>query len=164
MDDGELKVYTYKPPREEKERLTLNRLPCIQEVKDQRPLTGWVHGKRATDIEERFARALMSMKFEFWFQVPFSTQFTIPGHEKVVDFIVENGFRYPIEVDGPVWHTIGAERGKDDVREILLNEVFRSIGYMPLQRVAWWRLESQAMADEVVRELFGRKSQISFLE
>ena len=50
------------------------------------------------------------------------------------------------------------ERGKDDVREILLNEVFRSIGYMPLQRVAWWRLESQAMTNEVVSEIFGVRS------
>ena len=157
-----MNVYKYKSPREEKERLALNRLPGIQEVKDQKPLTGWVHGKRATDIEERFARGLTSMKLEFRFQVPFFTRLTILGHEKVVDFVVENGFLYPIEVDGPVWHTIGTERGKDDVREILLNEVFRSIGHMSLQRVAWWRLETQAMADEVVGEMFGRKSQISF--
>jgi hypothetical protein len=159
MDNREMKVYKYKSPREEKERLALSRLQSIQEVKDQKLLTGWVHGKRATDLEERFARGLMSMKLEFWFQVPFSTKLSVPGHEKVVDFVVEDGFRYPVEVDGPIWHTIGTERGKDDVREILLNEVFRSIGYMPLQRVAWWRLESQAMANEVVRNIFGVGSQ-----
>jgi hypothetical protein len=149
------KVYRYKAVREGEERLGLNRLPGIGEVVDPQPLTGWVHGKRATDIEERFARGLRSMLLDFWFQVPFSTRLSVPGREKVVDFVVEKGFRYPVEVDGPMWHTISAEQGKDEVREILLNEVFRFLGYMPLQRVKWWQLESQAMADEVVRELFG---------
>jgi len=155
MDEEKVKVFKYQVPRRVEERLDLNRLPGIKEITDPKPLTGWVHGKQATDIEERFARGLMQMNLEFRFQAPFPVRDSLPGHEMVVDFVVENGFHYPVEVDGPVWHTTGAKQGKDEVREILLNEVFRSLGYMPLQRVKWWQLGNQAMADQVVREKFG---------
>jgi hypothetical protein len=154
MNKQELKEYKYKIPSRREERLDLNRLPRIKEITDPKPLTSWVHGKQATDIEERFARGLMKVNLEFRFQVPFHTRVSLPGQERVVDFVVESGFQYPVEVDGPNWHANTAERARDEVREILLNEVFRSIGYMPLQRVKWWQLESQAMADRVVREIF----------
>ena len=152
---GLIKVYKYKVPSPRRERLQMNRVARIKAEADEVPLTGWVHGKRATDIEERFARALMRMGLDFRFQVPVATRVSLPGHERIVDFIVETGLKIPVEVDGPRGHNNSAQQGMDEVREMLLNEVFRWWGYSPLERVPWWRLNTQEGARILVRELFG---------
>jgi hypothetical protein len=149
-----IKVYKYKVLPQRRERLQLNRVTRIKAEADEIPLTGWVHGKRATDIEERFARALMGIGLDFRFQVPVKTRVSLPGHERVVDFIVETGLTIPVEVDGPRGHNNSAQQAMDEVREMLLNEVFRWWGYSPLQRVPWWRLDTQEGAGTLVREIF----------
>lgn len=152
---GLTKIYKYKVPSPRRERLRVNRVARIKLEADDIPLTGWVHGKQATDIEERFARALMEVGLDFRFQVPVATRVSLPGHERIVDFVVEMGITVPVEVDGPRGHKNNAQQAKDEVREMLLNEVFRWWGYSPLQRIPWWRLNTQEMAGSVVRELFG---------
>jgi hypothetical protein len=79
----------------------------------------------------------------------------VVGGWKVVDFVVRDGIKSPVEVDGPLGHSTAAEQGKDKVREMQLNSVFRERGWRMMRRVKWWRLESQAMADRAVREMFG---------
>jgi len=147
---------TYYQTRGTKQtRLNKNRLKAITIQADPVPLTGLVKGKPATDIEERFARGLVFLGLEFRFQVRFSTVGSLPWQEKVVDFVVQaSGVFQPVEVDGDIGHRTSAQRGRDAIREVLLNEVFLRLGYLPLVRVKWFELESQEMADSVVGALF----------
>ena len=145
----------YQTRRVKQARLNKNRLKTITIQPDPVPLTGLVKGKPATDIEERFARALVSLGLEFRFQMRFSTVGSLPWQEKVVDFVVQaSGVFQPVEVDGDIGHRTSAQRGRDAIREVLLNEVFLRLGYLPLIRVKWFELESQEMSDGVVRRLF----------
>lgn len=147
----------YKYRRKGKPRLAMgvNRLPELTaEPADPVPLSGYVNGVRATNIEERFARALKKHGLRYRFQVRFATAVSLPDHERVVDFVVYHGLRYPVEVDGEYAHSTNAREAADAIREELLNEVFRWRSMPPLRRVKWWQLETQAQADAAVGELF----------
>jgi hypothetical protein len=133
----------------------LNRLEQTGFVIDPIPLTGFVQGRKASDIEERFARALERSGLKFLFQARVSVMESVPGQDKLVDFMVDAGNRYPIEIDGPIAHRTAAQKGKDLIREILLNHTFLRRGIMPIRRVKWWQLEIQSLANRLVGELFG---------
>lgn len=149
------KPYTYNIPAQEAGQFDLNRLDQISPLADPTPLTGFVNGLRASDLEERFARGLHHAGLRFKFQYPVMVAGCLSGAEKHVDFLVEKGFYYPIEIDGLIAHRTTAQKGKDLVREILLNQEFTRRGIHPLQRVKWWRLDTQEMANQTVRDIFG---------
>jgi hypothetical protein len=135
--------------------LLLSRVEKLSTSKDPIPLTGWVQGRRASDLEERFARALIQAGLSFTFQEQVTLAGMIPGQEKRVDFMVLCGMPCPVEIDGPIAHQTAGQKGADLVREILLNHAFLRRGIQQIRRVKWWRLESQQMANRQVREMFG---------
>ena len=128
----------------------VNRLPGLKMIDDPNPLMRVVQGKRASDLEERFARALYKADLPFEFQV----WIWVRGGHKRLDFLVHHGLIYPVEVDGVIAHRTSAQQGNDIVREALLNEAFLRRGWMALRRVSWRQLDTQSAADRVVRELF----------
>jgi len=147
--------FQYLLPRVRRAPSALNRLPEIGPLKDPHPLTGRVQGQAASDLEERFARALSRTDLGYQFQVRVRTVGGVPGQEKRIDFIVEDGPGCPVEIDGPFAHHTAAQQGADLVREILLNEALRRRGMLPIRRVKWWQLETQALANRLVTEIFG---------
>jgi len=146
------KPYKYPTKSKRPERLNVNRLK--QPPTDDEQLTGWVNGVKASDLEERFARALRNAKLDFSFQVEFSTAVSLVGEEKQVDFVVSNGLQFPVDINGSIGHTSSAQRAKDSVRETLLNEIFARRGMQPLQVVWWYDLEDQNEANAVVERMF----------
>ena len=150
-----VKPYFYSAPSQKVLPLDLNRLEQFKSKPDPEPLTGFVKGRSASDLEERFARGLHRAGLGFVFQYKAPVAGTLPGKEKVVDFLVKKGLLYPIEIDGLIAHLTAAQKGKDLVREILINHAFIQRGILPIRRVKWWQLETQEMANRVVRELFG---------
>ncbi|MEN8242168.1 MAG: hypothetical protein ABFS17_09630 [Chloroflexota bacterium] len=150
-------VFSYPLPERPNPGNRINRLAEISAIKDPLPLSGLVHGRRASDLEERFARGLDSAGLAYRFQYRVKLEISLPGREKVIDFLVELGWRYPVEIDGVIAHRTAAQQGADRVREILLNDSLRRRGIFPIQRLRWWQLASQEMADRVVREMFGGK-------
>ena len=146
------KPYRYRKVIRRRQAQPINRL---LKIGPDEKLTGKVNGLDATDIEERFARALASVGLKFRFQVRFWTANSAPWQEKEVDFVVlAAGMFQPVEVDGQIGHRTSAQLGRDAIREVLLNAIFRRLGYLPLVRVKWFELETQEMADEVVRRMF----------
>lgn len=126
--------------------------PTYNEQYDE-GLTGYVHGSKASDLEERLARALDKRGLDYAFQVSIYTAYSLPDEEKKVDFVIEG--RLPVEPLGFIGHflTIG-QRAKDRMRELQLNEAFERIGLMPLTSVHFSKLGSQERADEyVLKEL-----------
>jgi len=116
-------------------------------------LTGYVKGRQASDIEERFARALYNTGKDFDFQQEFMTPHSIPGQEKEIDFVVRVGQPQPIELDGMFAHKSAEQRANDVVRDAILNETLEKYGYLPIIRIPGTELETQEDTLAVVEEI-----------
>lgn len=127
----------------------------VSALSDDPPLTGWVHGLPASDLEERYARGLRNSGTDFSFQVEIETAFTLPGQEKTVDFMVSagGGMLQPTDVYGPL-HQWPQAQTKDAEREAELNEAFEQIPtLMPLKIVWFYDLQDQEQANQVARNV-----------
>jgi len=143
--------YLYDIPSGRDPNLNLDRLETKSFLRDAIPLTGWVHGLEASDLEERYARGLKASELDFSFRVKIPV---MTLQKKEIDFLVYKGTKWPVETDGPMGHTTSAQKGFDDLREALLSPIFWALGWMPLKRVKFWQLDNQDEADRVVREMF----------
>lgn len=142
-----IKPYYYPRRSRRLPRVPVNR---PKPANDDEELTGFLRGLPASDLEEIFGNALDFNKKEFAFKIEFPVSGSIDFKE--VDFIVEQEF--PLEVYGEIGHDSSAEQGKDLIREIFLNETFRTQGLRPLTVVWWWELQSEEQANAKVRSLF----------
>jgi hypothetical protein len=123
---------------------------------DPIPLTGWIHGKEASDLEERFYRGVKNtgiLDEDIHFDVQVRVTSGMRKVEKKVDFMIDIGVIQPVEVDGYIGHSTAAQQGYDQVRESLLNAEFRKRGIRSLKRVKWWQLETQEMANAIARSI-----------
>ena len=143
-----MKPYRYKMrPRPPKQ--PLNRLAGTSN--DER-LTGFVKGKEASDLEERFARALDAEGKEYQFEVEVTPPTAIPGQENQIDFLVEE--IYPVEIDGTFTHKTAAQKANDFLRDAVLNDYLSGFGWYPIERIEGDRLETQEAAATIVKGLF----------
>ena len=130
-----------------------NRTKGFSAATDLRELTGWVHGKKASDLEERTYRGSKNVGLkddQIHFQVPFQTMLPF---RKTLDFVLVPAKIMPLEVDGPMGHTNSAQQGADSYREALLNAEFMKMGWHFLTRVKWHELSTQFRADRKMREI-----------
>jgi hypothetical protein len=130
--------------------MPLNRLKVSGEGE---VLSGFVHGKEASDLEERFARALDKLHYSYSFEYEVLSNTGVPGEENQIDFVVEHEGTHPIEVDGAFVHKGAAQKAKDKLRDALLDDKLSEDGWERIVRVPGSDLESQNDADTVVREL-----------
>lgn len=118
-------------------------------------LTGLIGRDAASDIEERFARALYkdARVSGFSFREPVITARNLPGQLEV-DFVVQSGPEiYPIQVDGEYAHK-GASKKADDARkDNMVNEYYKQYGARLVQRIDGEKLQNQEDADRLVRSL-----------
>ena len=145
---GTIKPFRYKlPPRPPKQ--PLNRIKVTNEGER---LTGFVHGKEASELEERFARALDAAQKNYSFEVEIQGPTTVPGQENQIDFVVDD--IYPVEVDGTWIHKSASQKANDALRDAVLNNYLKKYGWYPIERVTGEKLETQEQADQIVREMF----------
>ena len=125
-------------------------------ILDDENLTGFVRGYNATDIEERFARALIDIDIGFWFQYNLETLVSGPVYDKRLDFLVfwMPGKIVPVEIYGDRWHSNSSDRVRDNKREIEINEVGKIYGWEKLIVVWGHELYNQIAANNKARELF----------
>lgn len=146
------KPFKYKIPRD-------NFRPApfgdIKHEKDDEQLTGAIGGNEASDIEERFARALYkdARVSGFSFREPVISARNLPGQLEV-DFLVQSGPElYPIQVDGEYAHK-GISKAQDDARkDALVNEYYKQYGAHLVKRIDGELLQNQEDADRLVRSL-----------
>lgn len=143
------------PTRRGKKELPAIERPGRVSLREPETLTGIVQNKKASDLEERFARALSQARLPFKFQYLMDTQYTRPGQPKNIDFVVKDAGRiYPIEVYGQYFHTSAGDRRHDQKRERELDDKFQALGWERLQIVWWYELFDQPAANLVIRKLF----------
>lgn len=126
-------------------------------------LTGLVQNKKASDLEERFARAMNKLPdWGYTFRVRInpithrlSQRFTNLAGELEIDFLARRGTTLlPILVDGEVGHYLAAwMKDLDAEKKDNIDRYMRSYGAMPSIRVEFWRLANQEMTDQYVRQL-----------
>ncbi len=146
------KIYTMRRRSKRKPRMRLNRLKRSAPAEN---LSGWVNGMEASDIEERFSKALRRIRKDFNFRVNFRTAVSVPGEDKEIDFLVDRGGQFQaVEVDGEIGHKTSSQQGKDQLREILLNEALERQNILPIMRVPWWQLDTQDKANDFVLRTF----------
>ena len=122
-------------------------------------LSGSVRGKKASDLEERFAKALdrLGNIQGYRFNVIIDTPFQIPGQSYQIDFIVyQYGLTHFIEIDGEYAHKTAEQKADDLARDQILSSYLEKgwPGAQPIVRVEGWRLSTQFDADLLVRRLF----------
>ncbi len=145
------KPYKFKKPRAVK-LLPLNRLKgtSADEV-----LGGVVQGQAASDLEERFAKALDNLGDAiqgYEFRVPYIQGRNMPG-EIEVDYVVYTPFPQPIQIDGAFAHKSAEQRADDLYSDAVLNDHLRGVA-MPVIRIKDNELQTQEDANQRAREIF----------
>ena len=125
-----------------------------------------VQGMKASDLEERAARAIDKLEIGYEFRVRLTSEFlgarrltrefnNMRG-EIEMDFLLEKDTRvYPIFIDGQISHYwTEAQADADKVKTNAVNEFGRQFGWHEAVRIPFWKLDNQDMADRTIRELF----------
>ena len=127
----------------------------IRRIRADEGLTGFIYGSPASDIEERFARALDhdTRITGYSFREPVISPRSLPGQLEV-DFVIQMGpVVYAIQIDGEIAHKGAAKKADDARKDILVNEFMKQYGAKPVIRVDGEKLATQEDADKLVRSL-----------
>lgn len=126
-------------------------------------LTGAVQGIKASDIEERSARAMNKLpEWSYRFQVAInpitgtlSIEKTHLVNEVEIDFFAWRGNDYrAILVDGEISHFLSrSQKALDEEKTERINEYMKKIGQGDAIRVPFWKLDNQEHADRFYRQL-----------
>jgi len=148
---GALKAPVYKAPHHAQPYVKRLR---PQYIDDGELLDKVVQGMPASDLEERFSKALDKLDgVTYEFRVPYLAGRSMLG-EVELDFAVYAPTLYPVQVDGEIGHSSSAQLASDKLKDALLDDHLRGTGAAPVVRVKWPDLQTQADADRLVREMF----------
>ena len=140
-----------------KQPAKLEPAPRIPETREEEILLGFVHGKTASALEERFARALDESKLQFIFQYPVYGAYQIPGEENKIDFMVFDGpILIPVEPRGGFIHQSSSKTETDKRRTQILNEVLQRQGIREIIQLDFDEPHDMDTARDLVRKLFIR--------
>lgn len=136
---GVVKPYEYKTRR-------TARVEPIYDAAESKPeemLTGYVHGERASVLEERYAIALDFFGLIYEFQYEIASMYSLPGEEKTIDFIVfDGGLAMPVEIGSRFVHGSPSKQEEEQARMNTVNEMLPMLGiqmltdesYLPFDR------------------------------
>lgn len=128
-------------------------------------LIGTVQGQKASDLEERMARALDKLQVAYEFRARISS--SAAGEQRLtsvkaniageleIDHLIENGGQViPVLVDGEISHFMTQhQKVQDDLNTDLINEYGTANGWNPAVHVPYTELQSQEEADRVARRI-----------
>jgi hypothetical protein len=157
-----LKPYHYRNPRVAPPDYTTEN---VLRAGDQEVLSGNIHGMKASDLEERVARALDRLEIGYEFRARLTSdalgrreltnQFANIRGEIEIDFVCERGQTTPIFVDGQIAHFMTPHQADvDKEKENATNEFGRRLGWREAVRIPFWKLLDQAMTDRTIRDIF----------
>jgi len=123
---------------------------------EEPPFTGWVHGREASDLEERTARGIdrkikQGLVESFHFRKVF---FQIPYHVELDILMFAGGLAYPIQVDAMWIHETAKQRAHDLYQDARLNELFSGWqGYQEVSRIIERHLLTPELVDTTLNAL-----------
>ena len=140
------------------------RPPPARKIDEEQELTGYIMGMKASDIEERFARALSYLGLNFGFRVQVANM----GGQPVVlsqnernqlgaiemDFFVERYGRFqPIQIDGEYSHKSSVQKEEDARKDASLNNLLKAWSALPVTRVPYYFLKDQDSTNRKAKEI-----------
>ena len=126
--------------------------------------TGQVQGKKASELEERFARSLDRARLGYNFRMRIDPQGSLTQMitnelgEVEIDFMVYEGWRmYPVQIDGEIAHFHGAwEQERDRNKDDIVNDVIGKMGGAKVMRIPffeiWTEYDSDLKAKRLINE------------
>lgn len=148
-----MKPFKYKIPRAKRPPVSMG---AKRPPKEPELLTGFVQDKPASDIEERYAKALAKNPRVMYynFRTPLMAPTGFPGSIDL-DFLVFTGVYYPIQIDGQYAHKSATQRERDRLNDAMLDDYLgRTMDARPVERIPFYKLEDQEMTDRLVAESF----------
>lgn len=134
----------------------------VPRTKSAELFAGSIGAKKASELEERFARELSKREIPFIFQVRLSPLFGLterktnqPG-EVEIDFLTvwQNLYR-PVQIDGEIAHyKMAWQAERDKAKDDIVNNALRSIGAWPVVRVPYWQIWTAEQTRQKVMEIF----------
>ena len=153
--------YKYISPRP-KETL-INKSPY--RTGDNEVLTGNVQGLRASDIEERWSRSLTKLDIDFQFRARITSpnvgqrkltkqMLSLPG-EVEIDTLIFGMVVTPVLIQGEIAHFKTKWQAEiDREKQYWITEFGKNYGWAPLEVIEFYKLKTQAMSDQLAREMF----------
>lgn len=122
---------------------------------DDEVLSGFIDGMKASDIEERFARALSKDKriLGRQFRYPVISPRNMLGQLEVDFLINATSGIYPVQVDGEYAHKNISKRQDDYRKDVLVNNFLKKYNAFPVIRIPGRELITQQLADLKLREI-----------
>ena len=123
-------------------------------------LTGYVQGKKASDIEERMGKAFGKLGAGYEFRARLSPLLNgsrvlsqmirnLPG-ELEIDFLVMHGVVRPIQVNGEIGHFMAPWQAQVDIdKNAMIDQFGAMLGWMPVVGIPFVDILTQEMADRV---------------
>lgn len=158
-------IYQYSFPKQA--RKTLDVPSPTRETKEDfqkvtETFTGQVQGKKASDLEERFARALQKRGISFTFRLRLSPLFGLtevmrndPGEIEIDMLAQHRGELVPIQIDGQIAHFYAAwQRDVDMAKDASVNHALEAYGARKVIRLKYDQIWTSKQCDNVVREIF----------
>ncbi len=129
------KSFQMKLPRNRMRERAPKRM-FISPVTDQEPeMTGYVNGRKASDLEERWARTMRGSERVDGFHFR-KIYFTIPNHVELDYLMFAGALVYPIQLDSTWIHSTAEARAHDMSQDARLNDLFnRWTGYQEVSRI-----------------------------
>ena len=125
----ELKPFVYKTTRPA--RGEVKYFPASP--KPEELLTGYVHGQKASDLEERLAIALDFFGIQYIFQFEVDSAYSLPSEGKVIDLLVNDGGLWiPLEPGGAFFHRSPSQQEEERARQNTINPILILQGIHPL--------------------------------
>ncbi len=133
----------------------------------QEQLTGIVQDLKASDLEERVARALDKLDVGYEFRVRLTSdalgerrltrKFANVRGEVETDFLVDKGGEtIPIFVDGQISHFFTKwQADEDSAKKNITDEFGQQFGWRESIRIPFWKLIDQDMTDRTIRDAIG---------
>lgn len=143
------KVYKLKKRKKEEPPFSVKK---PQAARDAEQLMGTVNDMRASDIEERFARACEKYEIEYFFRLPIG-DFGRPGW-KELDFLLFTMIGVlAVQIDDIEFIHKGTQNTEDKITDIIILDKLKQYGIREVTHITSDRLATQAMAESVVRSL-----------
>lgn len=136
----------------------------LNRVGEKEVFTGVVQGKKASDLEERFARSLEKNGIGFEFRVRISSMIAgarrltkvfanLPG-EVEIDALVQHDRTIPVMIDGFIGHMMAPwQQERDQEKTAIVNDFGKQFGWQEVVRIPFTELETQTLSDWAARKL-----------
>jgi|GEM_PF-6718971 hypothetical protein len=125
-------------------------------IKEKEFFTGYVQGKDASELEERYYQSLVRYPGIDWIQ--FQLIYIAPEGQTgsiELDFLVSvDNVIYPIQVDGEFAHKSASQKANDNFRDTILNNHLSGTGAQLIKRIDGVDIETPEDCDNYNREIF----------